>query len=320
MLAAAGVVDVGDGGGGAIAIDPGVLAAIAATGGAEGGGVVADEELQAHLAQLAATGMFAVDGSGLGLAPLQQQLAAVERAQMEGIRRGDSQALQSAKRAGTLITLNFTLELPPELEHLELGEREGIIEAPQSGDVPQLKRLFMYSAHNKLLPGLQVLLTEEGLEMADADAAGNPTPISSYGVGDNSRVTLRIVIPDDVDNLPLVDEALASTAYSGGALVAQAQGRQPGRKTRWTQEQIEALIEGVEQHGLSAWRTIVTDERLTGKNNMQCKDKFRNLCLTIIQGRPERGLTLDWALKERVRKLIENENIKVRPARARACV
>lgn len=29
------------------------------------------------------------------------------------------------------------------------------------------------------------------------------------------------------------------------------------------------------------------------------------------QGRPERGLTLDWRLKERVRQLIEQENIKV---------
>jgi hypothetical protein len=30
---------------------------------------------------------------------------------------------QSAKRAGTLITVNFTLELPPELEDLDLGDR-----------------------------------------------------------------------------------------------------------------------------------------------------------------------------------------------------
>lgn len=29
------------------------------------------------------------------------------------------------------------------------------------------------------------------------------------------------------------------------------------------------------------------------------------------QGRPERGLTLDWRLKDRVRQLIEQENIKV---------
>jgi hypothetical protein len=53
------------------------------------------------------------------------------------------------------------------------------------------------------------------------------------------------------------------------------------------------------------------DPRLASKNNMQCKDKFRNLCLTIIQGRPERGLTLPWQLKDRVRALIEQENIKV---------
>jgi hypothetical protein len=53
------------------------------------------------------------------------------------------------------------------------------------------------------------------------------------------------------------------------------------------------------------------DPRLNSKNNMQCKDKFRNLCLTIIQGRPERGLTLPWQLKDRVRALIEQENIKV---------
>ncbi len=51
------------------------------------------------------------------------------------------------------------------------------------------------------------------------------------------------------------------------------------------------------------------DPRLAGKNNMQCKDKFRNLCLTIIQGRPERGLTLSWALKERLRTLIQNERL-----------
>jgi hypothetical protein len=56
---------------------------------------------------------------------------------------------------------------------------------------------------------------------------------------------------------------------------------------------------------------FLQDPRLASKNNMQCKDKFRNLCLTIIQGRPERGLTLPWQLKDRVRALIEQENIKV---------
>jgi hypothetical protein len=34
------------------------------------------------------------------------------------------------------------------------------------------------------------------------------------------------------------------------------------------------------------------DARLTGKNNMQCKDKFRNLCLTIIQVGARAGLSV----------------------------
>jgi hypothetical protein len=51
----------------------------------------------------------------------------------------------------------------------------------------------------------------------------------------------------------MVDEALASAAYTS----ATGGARTPSRKTRWTTEQIEALIEGVEKYGLSAWRTIV---------------------------------------------------------------
>jgi hypothetical protein len=63
-------------------------------------------------------------------------------------------------------------------------------------------------------------------------------------------------VPDELDNIPMVDEALAAAAYptnTGGT----GGGRTPSRKTRWTTEQIEALIEGVEKYGLSAWRTIV---------------------------------------------------------------
>jgi hypothetical protein len=60
-------------------------------------------------------------------------------------------------------------------------------------------------------------------------------------------------IPEDLENVPMVDEALASAAYTS----ATGGARTPSRKTRWTTEQIEALIEGVEKYGLSAWRTIV---------------------------------------------------------------
>ncbi|KIY97818.1 hypothetical protein MNEG_10143 [Monoraphidium neglectum] len=158
---------------------------------------------------------------------------------------------------------------------------------------------------------MQVLITDDGSEMLDRDATGGLVPISAYGITDGSHVTLRIQVPgvDDLDDVPLVDEAIVSSAFALGVL--QGRGGGNGRKTRWTQDQIVALIEGVERHGLSAWRTIVQDPRLAGKNNMQCKDKFRNLCLTIIQGRPERGLTLDWRLKDRVKTLIEQESIKL---------
>lgn len=70
-------------------------------------------------------------------------------------------------------------------------------------------------------------------------------------------------VPDELDNIPMVDEALATAAYptnTGGT----GGGRTPSRKTRWTTEQIEALIEGVEKYGLSAWRTIVMVGRRSG--------------------------------------------------------
>jgi hypothetical protein len=66
-------------------------------------------------------------------------------------------------------------------------------------------------------------------------------------------VATLLQVPEELDNIPMVDEALASAAYT----TATAGARTPSRKTRWTTEQIEALIEGVEKYGLSAWRTIV---------------------------------------------------------------
>ena len=80
----------------------------------------------------------------------------VQRSQLEGQRKADFQALAAAKRSGNLAIVSFTLELPAELADVELPEKNGIIEVPMTGDVPMLKRLFMYQAHNKLLPALQV--------------------------------------------------------------------------------------------------------------------------------------------------------------------
>ena len=44
---------------------------------------------------------------------------------------------------------------------------------------------------------------------------------------------------------------------------------------------------------------------------MQCKDKFRNVCLTVARGRAERGLALPPELRARVAALVEQENIQI---------
>jgi hypothetical protein len=316
---------------GTLTLDPATLAAMQAlpvSGGLPANALQLDPNLAASLLQqgLQIPGFTVVDqnaamqlmgADGLQLAHgaemyMTQQTGHedygdLQRQQIEQLRKADYQALAAAKRSSQLATLQFTLDLPDELSDVELAERNGIIECPATADVQMLKRLFQYQAHNKLLPALQTLVTDQGEEMLDAKEDGTPMPLAHYNVGDGSQIMLRIHVPEELDNIPMVDEALASAAYT----TATAGARTPSRKTRWTTEQIEALIEGVEKYGLSAWRTIVMDPRLNSKNNMQCKDKFRNLCLTIIQGRPERGLTLPWALKDRVRALIEQENIKV---------
>jgi hypothetical protein len=98
---------------------------------------------------------------------------------------------------------------------------------------------------------LQTLLTETGEEMADAKDDGSPMPLAHYNVGNNSAIILRIMvsrcccyshhrqmyfayappaanlaamnstgvavclqIPDEVEYVPMVDEVLASTAYT----------------------------------------------------------------------------------------------------------
>ncbi|GBF99107.1 hypothetical protein Rsub_11916 [Raphidocelis subcapitata] len=342
--------------GAAIGLDPDFLSALAAAqeGVCAGGGVphaligpdgepfaalaLDEADLQQQLAALAASGALAsmddcaasASGGGGGgacsgaalrlAAPLARQAADVDRSSREALRRADMQAMQAAKRAGELVTLRFRLRLPPELRDPALGEGSGIIEAPASACVAQLKRLFCYAARNSLLPALQVLFSEDGREMEETGPDGLPLPIAAYGVGEGSLVTLCIEIPDDIDALPLAEGALLASALDaaaagGGSCPFSSSGGGGAhdggcRKTRWTRGQIEALVEGVERHGLSAWRSIVQDPRLGGKNNMQCKDKFRNLCLTIIQGRPERGLTLDPAFKERLKVLIATQGIR----------
>lgn len=290
----------------ALQLDPNLAATLVAQG-LQIPGFTTVVDQNGNMQLMGTEGLQLGHGAEMYMTQGHEDYADLQRQQIEGLRKADYQALAGAKRSGQLATINFTLDLPDELADVELTERNGIIECPATADVQMLKRLFQYQAYNKLLPALQTLVTDQNEEMVDAKEDGTPMPLAHYNVGDGSHIILRIHVPEELDNIPMVDEALASAAYTS----ATAGARTPSRKTRWTTEQIEALIEGVEKYGLSAWRTIVMDPRLNSKNNMQCKDKFRNLCLTIIQGRPERGLTLPWQLKDRVRALIEQENIKV---------
>jgi hypothetical protein len=76
---------------------------------------------------------------------------------LEGQRRADMVALEQAKRANNTMELVYRMELPPQLADIVAGgTREGLVEVPATADVPMLKRFFMYGAHNKLVPPLQV--------------------------------------------------------------------------------------------------------------------------------------------------------------------
>jgi hypothetical protein len=49
--------------------------------------------------------------------------AELQRQQVETVRKADYQALAAAKRSGHLATIQFQLDLPPELNDIELTER-----------------------------------------------------------------------------------------------------------------------------------------------------------------------------------------------------
>ncbi len=53
-----------------------------------------------------------------------------------------------------------------------------------------------------------------------------------------------------------MEEAMATAFYTSGPSPSSS-GRNPSRKQRWTLDEVQALVDGVEKHGLSAWRTIV---------------------------------------------------------------
>ncbi|KAL8537160.1 hypothetical protein ACS0TY_012369 [Phlomoides rotata] len=60
------------------------------------------------------------------------------------------------------------------------------------------------------------------------------------------------------------------------------------QKLRWKEEEEEALKAGVAKHGTGKWKNILADpefnHKLILRSNVDLKDKWRNLCVTVEQG------------------------------------
>ena len=60
------------------------------------------------------------------------------------------------------------------------------------------------------------------------------------------------------------------------------------QKLKWTQEEEEALIAGIEKHGTGKWKAILVDPQfshlLTSRSNIDLKDKWRNM--NVSNGTP----------------------------------
>ncbi|XP_022998553.1 telomere repeat-binding factor 4-like [Cucurbita maxima] len=68
------------------------------------------------------------------------------------------------------------------------------------------------------------------------------------------------------------------------------------QKQKWTQEEEEALLAGVQKHGPGKWKNILKDPEfapfLTHRSNIDLKDKWRNLSVsTASQGSKEKSRT-----------------------------
>ncbi|KAK1257301.1 Telomere repeat-binding factor 4 [Acorus gramineus] len=79
----------------------------------------------------------------------------------------------------------------------------------------------------------------------------------------------------------------------GGKQQQQQQNKRMGApKQKWTAEEEEALIAGVDKHGAGKWRTIQKDPEfshyLSARSNIDLKDKWRNMSVSGGQGSRER--------------------------------
>lgn len=51
----------------------------------------------------------------------------------------------------------------------------------------------------------------------------------------------------------------------------------PGKKGRWTEDEVDMLVEGVRLFGVGNWRQILDYFPFEGRTNVNLKDKYRNL-------------------------------------------
>jgi hypothetical protein len=207
--------------------------------------------------------------------------------------------------------------------------------------VRALRRYINYYSSDKLPPAMQRLRdTLSGAPMHDLNARGEPNTLGSYGLSNGASITLTVVPPETEDQQLAVGAALADAEEAEReAAAAQAQAQQgggglsprrpgarpgeglpsdagaPGRGSRqgagrWSLEEMEALVGGIEAWGLS-WADVRRDPRLAARDGVNCKDKFRNMCLTVLQGRTERKVAMPYEIRERVTRLAEHYHVRV---------
>ncbi|KAK1315464.1 Telomere repeat-binding factor 4 [Acorus calamus] len=105
--------------------------------------------------------------------------------------------------------------------------------------------------------------------------------------------------PRPSSDLPTSAASSRERVHGGGSKSLKKGGKQQQKnkrmgapKQKWTAEEEEALIAGVDKHGAGKWRTIQKDPEfshyLSARSNIDLKDKWRNMSVSGGQGSRER--------------------------------
>ena len=120
-------------------------------------------------------------------------------------------------------------------------------------------------------------------------------------------VELQIPEEDSFFEEILTQPAQETTAYERAVVPADEEDTGKN-KNRFTLEETEALVSGIETYGLR-WRTIVQDPIFANRTNVHLKDRFRNLVKQVVKQLEPRGMVLPYELKQRVRSLVEKHGL-----------